>query len=72
MSRPSQAQQARLREQGYLHTSAAAAALGVSLRTLYRWIADGRVPAIRVAGSTYLEISGLRAHVGEPAASLLL
>ena len=39
--------------------------------TIYRWIELGRVPSARVAGSLYLQLEGLREHVGAHGAQLL-
>ena len=61
-----------LAEQPYMSTGAAAAYLGVSRRTLSRWIEDGKVRATVLPSGRYrlhkVDLDAVLARTNEPAA----
>ena len=59
-----------MNDRPYRTAAEAASELGVSLRTVRRWVADGRLPATRVGRSVRIPVDAYRAasRIGEVAA----
>ena len=55
----------------YLRARAVAALLGVSERTVRRWIAVGIIPSVKVGGTRLISMAELERHTRGLTASLL-
>lgn len=64
LPRPTRAEPHRQAEK-YLLASEAAGELGVSGRTLQRWMAAGTIPSLRVVGRRRIPLSAVRRLLGE-------
>jgi len=60
-----------LEQKGYVPISVAATRTGFDVATIGRWIDLGRVHAIRVAGTRFVEWESVVTHVGPEAMKLL-
>lgn len=54
-------------EQRLVAVPTAAAMVGVSARTVWRWVADGRVRGLKLGGATRIPIADLNAMLAESA-----
>lgn len=61
-----------MRQKGYLLAAEVARRCGIDTATVYRWIAEGSVREIRMAGRYhYVDVRSVVAHLGHDAAVAL-
>ena len=61
----------RMREQGYIRATEAAARVGVSVHTIYRWLERGSIMGTRVGRQHFVLTDSLRGWLGTEGEHLL-